>query len=141
MDWSSLVPVRGSQRIYQITTCVETPPDEFSEALIRVSFGRQYTWTRDSGLIISTLLPTFLPEPYLRSWTYDPASTAAYWMNGDTNTSDLLLEPLIRAYVESQAQLQVVQTRSGGLADGGLNEPKYDVNATAFDGEWGRPQR
>ena len=34
-----------------------------------------------------------------------------------------------------------MQTRSGDLYTGGLNEPKFMVDGTAFDGDWGRPQR
>lgn len=51
------------------------------------------------------------------------------------------LEPLLREYVASQASLQIVQTRSGGLCDGGLGEPKFTVEGAAFEGDWGRPQR
>jgi glucoamylase len=60
---------------------------------------------------------------------------------GKSPSSVESLEPLIKAYAQSQAELQMVQTRSGDLWTGGLNEPKYHVNGTRFDGEWGRPQR
>lgn len=52
-----------------------------------------------------------------------------------------LLEPLVRAYIASQGQLQQLDTRSGDLWSGGLNEPKFTVNEDAFNGDWGRPQR
>lgn len=77
--------------------------------------------------------PEFL-YPWLGPATEDEPSGA------DTDTLTLL-EPLLRAYVASQAELQVLETRPGDLYSGGLGEPKYMVNGTAFDGNWGRPQR
>lgn len=41
----------------------------------------------------------------------------------------------------AQARLQTIQTPSGGLSTGGLAEPKYNLDETAFTGSWGRPQR
>jgi glucoamylase len=55
--------------------------------------------------------------------------------------ADYSLEPLIREYVSSQGALQLLETPSGSLLDGGLGEPKYKVDGTAFTGSWGRPQR
>lgn len=38
--------------------------------------------------------------------------------------------------------MQSVSNPSGSLSDGaGLGEPKFEVNITAFTGDWGRPQR
>ncbi|TYJ57790.1 hypothetical protein B9479_001400 [Cryptococcus floricola] len=86
-----------------------------------------YTWTRDSALTFSTLIPNF----YSSNNTDSP-----------TDGPDILLrEPLFRAYVESQSKLQAVPNPSGDLKTGGLNEPKFNVNGSAFNGNWGRPQR
>ncbi|WVQ79280.1 hypothetical protein IAT38_001376 [Cryptococcus sp. DSM 104549] len=86
-----------------------------------------YTWTRDSALTMSTLLP------YVFTSHQDPNSCLRIWT--------VLMEPLFRHYIESQAKLQVGVNPSGGLTTGGLNEPKFNVNGTAFTGSWGRPQR
>jgi glucoamylase len=52
------------------------------------------------------------------------------------------LEPVIQQYITAQAKVQTISSPSGGLSDGtGLGEPKYNVNLTAFTGDWGRPQR
>lgn len=52
------------------------------------------------------------------------------------------LESTIQQYIDAQAQLQAVSNPSGGLSDGsGLGEPKFNVDITAFTGDWGRPQR
>ena len=54
---------------------------------------------------------------------------------------DTSLEPTIQDYVIAQARLQTIQTPSGGLSTGGLAEPKYNLDETAFTEPWGRPQR
>lgn len=52
------------------------------------------------------------------------------------------LQSYIRDYVKAQAILQTVSNPSGALPSGrGLGEPKFYVNLTRFDGDWGRPQR
>jgi glucoamylase len=57
--------------------------------------------------------------------------------NGDT----ALLE-VIEEYISAQAYIQTVSNPSGGLSGGGgLGEPKFNVDETAFTGSWGRPQR
>ncbi|RAL01442.1 putative glucan 1,4-alpha-glucosidase [Aspergillus ibericus CBS 121593] len=75
-----------------------------------------YTWTRDSGLVIKTLVDLF--------------------RNGD---SDLL--STIEHYISSQAIVQGISNPSGDLSSGGLGEPKFNVDETAYTGSWGRPQR
>ncbi|KAJ6028941.1 uncharacterized protein N7446_011718 [Penicillium canescens] len=76
-----------------------------------------YTWTRDSALVFKTLIDMF--------------------KNGDT----ALLE-VIEEYISAQAYIQTVSNPSGGLSGGGgLGEPKFNVDETAFTGSWGRPQR
>ncbi|KAL7422578.1 glycoside hydrolase 15 protein [Cryptotrichosporon argae] len=116
-------------------------PDYYVRLVIAASLVRiglistaeqQYTWTRDAALTLSALLPSFLPEDYLVPYVPHNATPA------DVDTT---LEPFVRAFVGAQADLQVVKTRSGELSTGGLNEPKFSVDGTAFNGEWGRPQR
>lgn len=98
----------------------------------------KFTWTRDAALIISTFLPRFIPSKYLKPWL--PVSDVRSEDDDDWEP-DYLVEPLIRAYVSAQADLQTVKNPSGSLWDGGLNEPKFHVDGTAFTGSWGRPQR
>ncbi|KAJ5684876.1 uncharacterized protein N7477_001221 [Penicillium maclennaniae] len=75
-----------------------------------------YTWTRDSALTLKVLIDLF--------------------KNGDTGLLDLIEE-----YISAQAYLQTVSNPSGSLSSGGLGEPKFNVDETAFTGAWGRPQR
>jgi glucoamylase len=57
----------------------------------------------------------------------------------DNYSSSLQAE--ITAYITAQAQLQTVSNPSGSLSTGGLGEPKFNADGTAFTGSWGRPQR
>ncbi|SCV39017.1 probable glucan 1,4-alpha-glucosidase [Fusarium fujikuroi] len=75
-----------------------------------------YTWTRDSALTYKVLVERFI--------------------HGDKS-----LQRKIDDYVSAQAKLQGVTNPSGGPETGGLGEPKFHVNLTAFTGSWGRPQR
>ena len=51
------------------------------------------------------------------------------------------LQAEIESYIAAQAHLQTFSNPSGGLSSGGLGEPKFNVDETAFTGAWGRPQR
>ena len=51
------------------------------------------------------------------------------------------LQPEIENYISAQAKVQSVSNPSGALSTGGLGEPKFEVDETAFTGPWGRPQR
>jgi glucoamylase len=75
-----------------------------------------YTWTRDSALTLKLLVDLFIA--------------------GDTS-----LQSTIENYIVAQAKLQVVSNPSGSLSTGGLGEPKFNVDRSAFTGAWGRPQR
>ncbi|KAF8555761.1 Six-hairpin glycosidase, partial [Imleria badia] len=44
-------------------------------------------------------------------------------------------------YLYSWASIQQVTNPSGTVSTGGLGEPKFYINETAFEGPWGRPQR
>ncbi|KAG6889108.1 hypothetical protein C0995_003677 [Termitomyces sp. Mi166 len=76
-----------------------------------------YTWTRDSALVFQTLIDQF------------------------TLGQDDTLRPLVNSYVGAQTVLQHVSNPSGNITTGGLGEPKFNIDMTAFTGSWGRPQR
>ena len=75
-----------------------------------------YTWTRDSALTLKLLIDEFIAG----------------------NSS---LQSTIEYYIVAQAKLQTVSNPSGSLSSGGLGEPKFNIDLTAFTGAWGRPQR
>ena len=81
-----------------------------------ISFTDFYSWTRDSALTFKMLVDTLIA--------------------GDTS-----LQSEIEDYISAQAVIQTVSNPSGGLSSGGLGEPKFNVDETAFTGAWGRPQR
>ncbi|KAG6837804.1 hypothetical protein H0H93_016172 [Arthromyces matolae] len=76
-----------------------------------------YTWTRDSALVFKTIIDQF------------------------TLGQDTTLRPLIDSYVAAQTIIQQVSNPSGTVSTGGLGEPKFNIDETAFTGSWGRPQR
>ncbi|KDR82587.1 hypothetical protein GALMADRAFT_275746 [Galerina marginata CBS 339.88] len=78
-----------------------------------------FTWTRDSSLVYKTVI-----DQYTRG--------------EDTSAS---LRTTIDQFVSSQAALQQVSNPSGTVSSGGLGEPKFNVDMSAFTGAWGRPQR
>lgn len=71
-----------------------------------------YTWTRDSALVFKALVDTFISSSYSAS-----------------------LQQEIENYISSQAGLQTVSNPSGGLSSGGLGEPKFNADKSAFTGE------
>ncbi|KAJ1301931.1 hypothetical protein OPQ81_000770 [Rhizoctonia solani] len=76
-----------------------------------------YMWVRDSSLVYKTLV-----EQYI---------------SGRDNS---LLQG-IYDWIASQTRLQQVTNPSGAVGDGGLGEPKFNIDETKFTGSWGRPQR
>ncbi|KAH6911528.1 glucoamylase [Coprinopsis sp. MPI-PUGE-AT-0042] len=76
-----------------------------------------FTWTRDAGLVMKEVA-----DAYAR---------------GEDSTHRKRLDD----YVAAQTILQNVNNPSGSLTTGGLGEPKFEIDLTAFTGSWGRPQR
>ncbi|KIY65183.1 glycoside hydrolase family 15 protein [Cylindrobasidium torrendii FP15055 ss-10] len=76
-----------------------------------------YTWTRDSSLVFKGLIDEF------------------------TLGVDDSLEGQIQNFVSAEAQQQQVSNPSGDVSSGGLGEPKFNIDLSAFTDAWGRPQR
>lgn len=76
-----------------------------------------YTWLRDSSLVFKALIDQF------------------------TSGEDTTLRNLIDSFTSSQGRLQQVSNPSGTVSTGGLGEPKFNIDESAFTGSWGRPQR
>ena len=70
----------------------------------------KYHWIRDSALVMRTIVDMYRKTKY-----------PSYFQS-------------ILNYIEIESKLQDLKTISG------LGEPKYNINCTAFDGSWGRPQ-
>lgn len=57
-------------------------------------------------------------------------------------SGDHSLETVVQDYFHAQAVLQTVTNPSGTFNTGaGLGEPKFNIDGTRFNGNWGRPQR
>lgn len=76
-----------------------------------------YSWVRDASLVFKTLIDQY------------------------TLGQDASLAPLIDMFVQAEANIQQVSNPSGTVSTGGLGEPKFYINETAFEDPWGRPQR
>ncbi|GAB7352423.1 hypothetical protein MBLNU459_g2842t1 [Dothideomycetes sp. NU459] len=92
----------------------------------------------DSGIVIAS--PSKTNPNYFYTWTRDSALTfkclVDQFLAGNTG-----LVSEIQNYISAQAYVQTISNPSGDLCTGGLGEPKFNVDETAFTGAWGRPQR
>ncbi|KAH8759677.1 Six-hairpin glycosidase-like protein [Hyaloscypha sp. PMI_1271] len=92
-----------------------------------------------SGIVVAS--PAKVNPNYFYTWTRDSALTFKCIVDTFVNSYSASLQTEIENYIGSQAYLQTVSNPSGGLSSGGLGEPKFNVDETAFTGSWGRPQR
>ncbi|PCH39892.1 carbohydrate-binding module family 20 protein [Wolfiporia cocos MD-104 SS10] len=92
-----------------------------------------------SGIVIAS--PSTVNPNYLYTWTRDSSLTFMELINQYIYGEDDTLRTLIDEFVSAEATLQQVTNPSGTVSTGGLGEPKFNINETAFTGPWGRPQR
>ncbi|PMD45419.1 carbohydrate-binding module family 20 protein [Hyaloscypha variabilis F] len=93
----------------------------------------------DSGIVVAS--PDKTNPDYFYTWTRDSALTFKCIVDTFINSYSASLQTEIENYINAQAYIQTVSNPSGGLSSGGLGEPKFNVDETAFTGSWGRPQR
>lgn len=55
-----------------------------------------------------------------------------------TTGEDKSLRSLIDEFLDAESKLQQVPNPSGNVATGGLGEPKFNIDLSAFNGPWGR---
>ena len=87
--------------------------------------------TTNVGIIIAS--PSETP-PYKYHWIRDSALVMRTIIDMYRKTKDPIYFQSILNYIENESKLQNLDTISG------LGEPKYNINCTAFNGSWGRPQ-
>ncbi|KAH8428332.1 putative glucoamylase/glucan 1,4-alpha-glucosidase [Aspergillus melleus] len=85
--------------------------------------------------------PSKANPDYFFTWTRDAALTVRCLVDIAIATDDATVHTAVQQYVSFQAQLQSISNPSGRLDTGGLGEPKFHVDGSAFTGDWGRPQR
>jgi len=83
------------------------------------------------GIIIAS--PSEDP-PYKYHWIRDSALVMRTFIDMYAKTKESLYFQYIMNYLENESKIQGLETITG------LGEPKYNINCTAFDGDWGRPQ-
>ena len=83
------------------------------------------------GIIIAS--PSEDP-PYKYHWVRDSALVMRTFIDMYSKTKDPLYFQYIINYLENENKIQDLDTITG------LGEPKYNINCTPFNGEWGRPQ-
>ena len=85
--------------------------------------------------------PSTSDPDYLYTWVRDASLVFQCLIDQYTLAQDDSLRALIDLFVHAEATLQQVPNPSGSVSTGGLGEPKFNINETAFTGPWGRPQR
>ncbi|WPH04005.1 extracellular glucoamylase protein, protein [Acrodontium crateriforme] len=92
-----------------------------------------------SGIVVAS--PSTSNPNYFYSWTRDSALTFKCLVDQFLAHGTSGLESQIQNYINAQSIVQGISNPSGGMCSGGLGEPKFNVDETAFTGAWGRPQR
>ncbi|KAF5315355.1 hypothetical protein D9619_007132 [Psilocybe cf. subviscida] len=92
-----------------------------------------------AGLVVAS--PSAVNPNYVFTWTRDSALVFKSIIDSFTRGDDKSSRKLIDYYVSAQADIQQVTNPSGAPATGGLGEPKFNIDGTAFTEPWGRPQR
>jgi len=91
------------------------------------------------GIVIAS--PSTDNPNYLYSWVRDSSLVFKVIADQFTQGQDDSLRGLIDDFVIAEARLQKVSNPSGAINSGGLGEPKFNINETAYTDSWGRPQR
>lgn len=86
-----------------------------------------FQWPRDSGLCVR--------EVIRRMVLSQSGSTVGVALEQGKE-----LERIVRDFVAMSVKLQHTANPSGTFETGGLGEPKFNVDGSPFDADWGRPQ-
>lgn len=92
-----------------------------------------------AGIVIAS--PSTHDPDYLYTWTRDSAIVFKLLIDQYASGQDTSLSGLIDDFVSAQGRLQYVSNPSGNIKTGGLGEPKFNIDESAFTLDWGRPQR
>ncbi|KII86815.1 carbohydrate-binding module family 20 protein [Plicaturopsis crispa FD-325 SS-3] len=92
-----------------------------------------------AGVVVAS--PSTCNTQYLYTWTRDSSLVFKLIIDQYTLGLDTSLRSQIDNFVSAESILQQVSNPSGTVSTGGLGEPKFNIDETAFTGAWGRPQR
>ncbi|KAJ7432802.1 glycoside hydrolase family 15 protein [Mycena galericulata] len=91
------------------------------------------------GVVIAS--PNTVNPDYLYSWVRDASLVFKVIIDQFTTGEDTTLLGQIQNFITAETNIQQISNPSGTVSTGGLGEPKFNINETAFTGAWGRPQR
>lgn len=92
-----------------------------------------------AGVVIAS--PSTTNPDYLFTWTRDSSLVFKAIIDQYTQGVDTTLRSAIDNFVMAESIIQQVSNPSGTVTSGGLGEPKFNIDESAFTGAWGRPQR
>ncbi|KZT62841.1 carbohydrate-binding module family 20 protein [Calocera cornea HHB12733] len=92
-----------------------------------------------SGVVLAS--PSTTSPDYDYEWIRDASLVNKLLIDRYTQGRDGSLQGTIESWISSMAIIQQVPNPSGNVSTGGLGEPKFNPDMTAFTGAWGRPQR
>ncbi|KAJ6508344.1 glucoamylase [Mycena sanguinolenta] len=92
-----------------------------------------------AGVVIAS--PSTTNPDYLFTWTRDSSLVFKALIDQFTSGADTTLLGQIQNFVTAETIIQQVPNPSGTVSSGGLGEPHYNIDETAFTAAWGRPQR
>ncbi|PBK75128.1 glucoamylase [Armillaria solidipes] len=92
-----------------------------------------------AGVVIAS--PSSTNPDYLFTWTRDSSLVFQALIDQYTLGLDTTLRTEIDNFVSAETTQQQVSNPSGSVSSGGLGEPKFNIDLSAFTGAWGRPQR
>ena len=92
-------------------------------------------FTHKPGVVIAS--PNTVDPNYLYTWIRDASLTFKVITQKVASGEDVSLRGKIDQFFLSQKRIQQVSNPSGAVSTGGLGEPKFDINETAFTGGWG----
>ncbi|KAJ7079775.1 glucoamylase G2 [Mycena belliarum] len=92
-----------------------------------------------AGVVIAS--PSTVDPDYLFTWVRDSSLVFKVIIDQFTSGEDTTLLGQIQNFVSAERALQQVSNPSGTVSTGGLGEPKFNIDESAFTGSWGRPQR
>jgi glucoamylase len=88
-----------------------------------------------AGVVIAS--PNIVDPNYLYTWIRDASLVFKVITEKVISGEDVSLRRKIDQFFEAQRDIQQVSNPSGTVSTGGLAEPKFNVDETAFTSSWG----
>lgn len=105
--------------------------------LSTLSFDSFDNLTRKAGVVIAS--PNTVDPNYLYTWIRDASLVFKVITEKVVSGQDASLRGKIDQFFQSQKRIQQVSNPSGSVSTGGLGEPKFNIDETAFTDSWGMP--